>query len=145
VTKLASVPPFCASCFQAGSDKRYVDFDAAYDGPVLELPDGRKQTIDDLVICETCLAEAFRLLPQDDSAKDRRIAELEELVENMQADINSKDGTIQRFGITVDELIKHPIKRQAGYAEPAGVPDEVREFIKGRRKIRMKAPASASK
>lgn len=134
MTKLASVPPFCAACFQAGSDKLYVDFDAAYDGPVLDLPDGRKQTIDDLVICETCIAEAVDILPKPEDARDERIAELEAQVAALDEERKAKDSMIQRLGISVDELIRYPIQRQGGAVAPAGeVPKEVLTFIALRR------------
>ena len=61
--KIAPVAPaFCSVCFQAGGEKTYVDFSAAWDGPVLTLEDGRKQPIDDLIICSECLTDAFNLL-----------------------------------------------------------------------------------
>lgn len=128
------VPAYCAACFGQNSEARHIDFESAYDGPVLTLEDGRKQPIDDLVICEACLSEAFALL--DPQELKQRIAELEGLVERMQADIDAKDGTIQRLGISTTELIEHPIQRQAGYASPGGVPPEVSTYLTQRKRDR---------
>lgn len=135
--KIAPVTPaYCSVCYQAGGDKTYVDFGSAWDGPVLTLEDGRKQPIDDLVVCSGCLAEAFDLL--DPQGLKDRIAQLEGQVEQMAADISAKDGVIQRFGITTEELIRHPIERQAGYAAVTGVPDEVATFLNLRKEDRKK-------
>jgi len=50
----------CAACYGQYTDRRYVDFEAAYDGPVL---DGAiKVAIDDLVICEHCLQAAAKMI-----------------------------------------------------------------------------------
>lgn len=135
MTKLAvQTPPFCASCLQAGPEKRYVDFDAAYDGPVMTLPDGRKQPIDDLVICEGCLQEAFDLL--DPQGIKSRIAELEGQLERAEEEIAKKDGMIQRLGVSVTELVDHPIERQPGYSMPAGGTEEMRQYLAARKKDR---------
>jgi hypothetical protein len=52
--------PYCASCYQARPGQPHVDFDAAYDGPVLDA--AAAMQIDDLVICHVCLGGAARLL-----------------------------------------------------------------------------------
>jgi hypothetical protein len=75
MTRLAEgAPPWCASCYQQNLEQRHVDFDAAYDGPVLEGVDAAvKPQIDDLVVCESCLAEAARLLGWEtvDTSRER--------------------------------------------------------------------------
>lgn len=60
---LAHVPPSaCASCFGQYPDRRHIDFGAFYDGPVL--PSGEDTVgvvglaVDDLVICDECVAAA---------------------------------------------------------------------------------------
>jgi hypothetical protein len=50
----------CAACYGQYGDRRYVDFEAAYDGPVLE--GAIKVAIDDLVICENCLTAAAKMI-----------------------------------------------------------------------------------
>lgn len=61
MTRLASPPPSaCAACFGQYPDRRHVDFEAAYDGPVLE--GAARVAIDDLIVCENCLADGARIL-----------------------------------------------------------------------------------
>ena len=65
-------PGFCSSCYAAAPDRRFVDFEAAYDGtPILHrenqtievLPwDGRIASHDDLYLCENCVREAGEIL-----------------------------------------------------------------------------------
>lgn len=58
-------PSYCSSCFQQKPEMLHVDFDAAWDGPVI---DGSiKVAIDDLVICRACLMDAWALLPENES------------------------------------------------------------------------------
>jgi hypothetical protein len=69
--RLASPPPsYCSSCYGQYTERRHVDFGAAYDGPVLEgVEGGVPASIDDLVICEECLAAAAKVIGYDDAAK----------------------------------------------------------------------------
>ncbi len=70
--------PYCASCFGAYPERRHVDFDAFYEGPVIDEDSGLRQTVDDLIICEECLRGAAKLLGfthEQEGAK--RIEELE--------------------------------------------------------------------
>jgi hypothetical protein len=136
LTKFAAfTPPFCSACFQAGPEKRYIDFDAAYDGPVITMEDGRKQPIDDLVICEECLQAAFDLL--DPQGMKEHISQLEDRVHDLIEDIQVKDRTIQRMGVTTEELLHHPIQRSKGNMAPEGdIPDEVKTFLALRKRER---------
>ena len=54
-------PAFCSSCFQAKPQMLHIDFEAAYDGPVIN-DGGIKVMIDDLVICEDCLSVAAKMV-----------------------------------------------------------------------------------
>lgn len=63
VTEIA--PTHCSSCFVQKPDARHVDFDAAWDGPVIN--EGDKDSpafvsIDELIICEDCLRDAGALV-----------------------------------------------------------------------------------
>jgi hypothetical protein len=63
MTKIAERDPFfCASCHGRPEGAVYVDFEAYYDGPVINAEDNIKATIDDLIICNECLDTAARLL-----------------------------------------------------------------------------------
>jgi hypothetical protein len=75
-------PPYCASCFQAKPTETHVDFGATYDGPVMpglgdiaQAPDEAcvtYHTIDDLIVCSTCIADAAKLIGLEDAGKLRR-------------------------------------------------------------------------
>lgn len=63
--RIAPIPPsHCSVCFNQDPDALHVDMEAATDGPVLETADGIKVSIDDIIICETCLRRAQDLLPE---------------------------------------------------------------------------------
>jgi hypothetical protein len=67
VVKLAeSTPVRCSACFGQHPEKSHVDFEAAWDGPVIDAGNGMKQYIDDLVICEDCIRSAADSLPSDE-------------------------------------------------------------------------------
>lgn len=128
MSKLADSPPaYCASCFNApGPDHRFVDFEAAYDGPVIPgtpVP----VPVDDLVICEGCLQEAFTIL--DPQGLKETIASLEETVKALIDDVDAKDKIILGFRSTTNELIDHPVRGFPGKRKLEGVSPEVRELI----------------
>lgn len=127
MSKIADTrPPFCASCFQFPGDKRCVDFEAAYDGPVIP---GTPEPVpvDDLVICEDCLAEAFDLL--DPQGLKETIQELTQLLLAAQSEIKAKDKAIRGFSFTTSELIEHPVAKFPGKPRLEGVPEEIRKEI----------------
>ncbi len=103
-----------------------MDFEAAYDGPVIP---GTPEPIpvDDLVICESCLSEAFSLLDPDNMRET--IRELGEIVLDQQEEIVAKDKAIQGFRSTTNELVDHPVKTFPGKPKLEGVSPEVREKI----------------
>jgi len=87
MSKLADgAPPFCSSCYAQYADKRYVDFEAAYDGPVLNTDNPNvggavKAQIDDLVLCEDCIQEAVEILALHSEVKRQLDAALRALDE----------------------------------------------------------------
>ena len=126
MTRLADrKPTYCASCFQQ-ENVRHVDFEAAYDGPVLD-GESHKVAIDDLILCENCLSEAFTLL--DPQGLKETISELTTLLKEAQAELDAKDRAIRGFQASTNELIDHPIAKFPGKPKLEGVPDEVREEI----------------
>lgn len=124
MTRLAGKPAYCASCFQQ-EPVRYVDFEAAFDGPVL--PGAIPVAIDDLILCENCLKEAFSIL--DPQGKDETIAELTQMVIDQQTEIDAKDKAIQGFRATTNELVDHPVASFPGKPKLEGVSPEVRKQI----------------
>jgi hypothetical protein len=140
MTRIASTPPaFCASCFTVREGDRFVDFEAAYDGPVLigeEDHNGNRpmKPIDDLVLCERCVNEAARLL--DIGGDNPEIERLEGIIEILGQSDEAKDRMIQRLTMTLEELVDHPIQRRDGAGNFAGVPEDVSAFLKERREQR---------
>lgn len=65
--RLTDTPAYCASCFGQYPERRHVDMEAYFDGPVLDAS-GTKQAIDDLVLCEDCVREAAQLVLEGDAA-----------------------------------------------------------------------------
>lgn len=60
--KLADPKPvYCSSCFAQQPHKDHIDFEVAWDGPVINT-DGIRIPIDDLYVCEDCLLLAFNTL-----------------------------------------------------------------------------------
>jgi hypothetical protein len=99
---LAETPPVvCSSCFGQYTDRRHVDFGAAWDGPMVP-PDqsvagGKMVSVDDLVICEECLRFAATLIGMGDvQERDDRIDRLNERLTD----------TGQRLGKALDALEK---------------------------------------
>jgi hypothetical protein len=52
----------CAACFCSKPDVPHVDFNSDYDGPTLLDASGQRQQIDELIVCQDCLREAFQAL-----------------------------------------------------------------------------------
>ena len=125
MTKLADKPAYCASCFQQ-ENTRYVDFEAAYDGPVIP---GTPEPIpvDDLILCEGCLREAFRILDPHDQRE--RIKELEAELEAKDGEIAAKDRIIKGAESTITELVDHPVKAPPGKPPLVAVDKATRKAI----------------
>lgn len=126
MTRLAITrPPYCASCFQH-PEGRSIDFEAAYDGPVIP---GTPEPVpvDDLIICESCLAEAFSLLDPENMRET--INELAQIIVHQNEELDAKDKAIRGFNFTTTELIEHPVAKFPGKPKLEGVPPEIREQI----------------
>lgn len=80
-------PPYCSSCFTQKPRMRHIDFGAVYDGPVIRSEEGLTlHQIDDLIICQSCLEVAGRLIGLGHIEKvqaelQNAIAENDELME----------------------------------------------------------------
>lgn len=100
--KIAETPPVhCSSCWAQQTGKVHVDFESSYDGPVFneEVATGDggsvrnlSVAIDELIICEDCLAGAAALLgferPDDQADK---VAELEGQLDNLRERMLERD------------------------------------------------------
>ena len=94
MTRIATVAPSaCSACYGQYPDRVHVDFDAAWDGPVL---DGSvKVTIDDLVVCEDCLRDAIALLPDTD--RDLALERLRERITELEAQKSSAEDHAEKL------------------------------------------------
>lgn len=66
-------PAYCSSCYGQYVDKKHIDFEAAWDGPVVNPKEAIKVAIDDLVLCEGCVREAAKLLGMTDSDEAEKV------------------------------------------------------------------------
>jgi hypothetical protein len=114
--KVVGQVAFCASCFNQDPTATHVDLEAYWDGPVIDSNNGVKQAIDDLVLCDTCIAEAAKLIGfvDDDGmkqentemgmaleTKDEEIIDLHELVSDLEK-------SLSKF---TEEKIKRPARK----------------------------------
>lgn len=142
-------PVACSVCLQppmiSDPQPRYVDFEVAWDGPVLTHAgdDIRAETytptsIDDLYICESCLKSAAKLIGMEDAEEVRaRIAELEDTVTEKDTEITEKDKAIASQNATIAHLFDTGvIQRHPGKRALAG-PESHSEELKALRKDRV--------
>lgn len=129
-------------------DLEYVDFEAAYDGPVIDDPnaDHVKVYLDKVVICESCVAEAARLLGMEyqDDAREHTAA-IEAYCDQLEAEVKTKDRAISDLTHTVGTLIEHPVKRPAGKPQLRGPDDKKAEIKKLRSNRAMAEKVSKSR
>ncbi len=106
---------YCASCYGQYTDRDYIDFESYWDGPVIDVHNGMKQPIDDLIICESCLRDAAKTIGLD-YAKDLKNEnrELGVALEKRDKTIEEKDKLISDLSHSLDEMIKNPPKRPGG-------------------------------
>lgn len=128
-------PPACACCGQPHmvSGGQWVDFEAAWDGPVLDTGEGNSRvavSIDDLVVCEKCVRQAGELIGLENAPDLRgQISEQRKEIEELRKEVRAKDRTISNMNATVETAIKFPIHRPSGKPKITG-PKEVDEGLK---------------
>lgn len=110
-----TTPAYCSSCFGQYPEQVYVDFESAWDGPIIDEGNGMKISIDDLVICESCLTAAANLngLDATKSLKEENL-ELGVVIEKLQEDIKAKDAMISDLSHTVETMLKTPVQKKSG-------------------------------
>jgi hypothetical protein len=83
--RLTGTPVACASCYGQYVDRRHVDFGASTDGAVLAGPSniagGKGQSIDEVIVCDECLAAAAELIGLEEATPLH--AEIEELQQTL--------------------------------------------------------------
>jgi hypothetical protein len=86
--RLTGTPVACASCYGQYVDRRHVDFGASTDGAVLAGPSniagGKGQSIDEVIICDECLATAAELIGLEEATPlHAEIEELQQMVDDL--------------------------------------------------------------
>lgn len=110
-------PPYCAACYQAVPEKRHVDFGASTDGAVLPaaLNDAVGvvgHVIDEIVVCETCIAHAADLIGLGD------VAELKERLAVSEARNDQLHAQLEATRAAVVESLEDVKRRLVGEATP---------------------------
>lgn len=114
--KIADSITYCSSCHGQYLDRKHVDFESYFDGPVIDAESGIKVSIDDLIICDQCLQNAGKLVglfPADELKKENE--ELGTTVEEKNAQIEVQHELISDLEKTLakftDEKIQRPDRR----------------------------------
>lgn len=116
--RIAARPPVaCTGCNGQYTDRLHVDFNAAFEGPVLDPENPRTSRIDWLVLCEDCVRRAHTLLPDDDRAAEidrlkHRCDQLEQRAVDAEQYADSLEDTLARRPETRKAEPKAP--RQSG-------------------------------
>lgn len=140
-------PVRCSVCLQppmvSDPQPEYVNFEAAYDGPVVHDPNGPQEGpptvyMEKIVICDDCIRQAAGLLGFErvDDLRDHAAA-LEAHVDQLESEITDKDRAISDLTHTVGTLIDRPVKRPPGRPQlqgPETHKDEIREMRSARSK-----------
>lgn len=130
--KVASPPPtFCAACHCSAPEKKHVDFEAYYDGPVV---DGltHKQPIDDLVLCVDCIKPAAMLVGMvDNKAMQTENYELGKAVEEKDIQLEIYRKAISDLENTLGLSLAGKLRR--GHGRPTiSIPDNLEEIVRER-------------
>jgi hypothetical protein len=108
--RLADTPPVqCSACGLQRPDRQHVDFDAAWDGPVVEgglatgdgVVRGPAVSIDELVICDECLTVAGRLIGLESvdqgytASLEQQLADARTVNLELQSHVREQDRALQ--------------------------------------------------
>lgn len=111
---------YCSACFQGKPGEPHVDFGASWDGPVLADATGEpiQHTIDELIVCEDCLAAAVELLgyaKQDDPERiprlEKALLDAEQRATRLEAQLNQARNSL---GVAAPQDPPAPVKRRPG-------------------------------
>ena len=131
------LPTICSVCRQppAAYEPKltYVNAESAYDGPVVKdeaNPHVPGVYVENIVICELCVREMARLLPDSYEAQAVEAHEAwKSYSENLEEEIAEKDRAISDLTYTVGTLIDKPVKRRPGRPQLRG-PESHEDTIK---------------
>lgn len=106
-------PAYCSSCFNQQPQLPHVDFEAAWDGPVVNPDDQIKVAIDDLYLCANCVREAGRLLGMVDDEPER-IGFLERELAVAQQELTEVKQYAGQLELAVQNAPRRPVRRPPG-------------------------------
>jgi hypothetical protein len=125
----------CANCFGQYLDRRYVEFPAAFDGPVVNqiavvsAPGVEPVAIDDLVLCEECVKVAAGMLGLErPSDLTQRVLELEAEVEKHRQAREDSEVALHDMHVAHRSLVR---RRFSATRAPENVPDPLAEQAEG--------------
>lgn len=130
--KVADTPPtYCAACHLQRPEVKHVDFEAYFDGPVM---DGltHKQPIDDLILCEDCLKTGAMLIGMiDNKAMIQENFELGKAVEEKDIQLEIYRKAISDLESTLGLSLAGKLRR--GHGRPSiNIPDNLEEIVRER-------------
>lgn len=112
--KLVPAPPRCSGCFLQKTEERHVDFEASYDGPVIE--GAPRVVIDELILCEACLTLAARQIGLGD------VAAVEQEVALVANELRDTQDVLAQANATV-EALRRAVALLPAPEEPAPAPE----------------------
>jgi hypothetical protein len=99
-------PAFCSSCFQQRIGMLHIDFEVAWDGPVISL-DGLRISCDDMIVCQECMIAAAGLLGfvhEDNPDLQGRLEETLKTVSNNDREIRYLKGENRKLTRSLNEF-----------------------------------------
>jgi hypothetical protein len=110
--KLTEIPPVrCSACFGQYTERRHVDFEAAWEGPTFkegiagedgEILNAIPVSIDDLILCEDCLRAAAALIGLKDPDE---VSEYAEQLETQRDELLEKVRGFERHSANLEASI----------------------------------------
>lgn len=158
MSRLADFDPVaCSVCLQPpmvhDHSLRYVDFEVAHEGPVVTRHGDNvspEQTvripIDDLVICEQCLAAGAKLIGMEVSEDVRvQLKTKDERIKELEGEIKAKDRAISNLDYSMGVFIEHPVRRPKGAPKITGPETHSADVKKQRSRRAMAAKVKKTK
>jgi hypothetical protein len=136
----SDLPVRCSVCLQppAAHDPKiqYIDFNAAYDGPVVDSgePGVPGVYMEKIVICELCVKEGAMHLGLREVSEDR-VEAWKTYAEQVEDEVTEKDKAISHLAYTVGVLLDYGAKRPMGRPQIQG-PETHEDEVKALRKKR---------
>ena len=98
--RFAEAPPaMCSSCFGQYPHRKHIDFGASWDGPVLQ--GAHPVSIDELILCETCVRAAAKLLRLTDSPNARTLERQRAVIADQEEKLHRLAEYIETLNATI--------------------------------------------